>query len=68
MNKKQKVYVKVIPDTSEIDEVLAKAQKLTDYLEKAMELSNSIANSDLNIRISTEINDKSTELASITTV
>ena len=68
MKEAKRVYVKMIPDTSEIDEVLEKAQKLTEYLEKAMELSNSIANSDLNIRISTEINDKSTELASITTV
>lgn len=64
----EKVIVQITPDTTGIDELTEKAKKLRDILEEAMELANSIANVELNIRFSAELKDSSAELASITTL
>ena len=64
----KKYIVQITPDTKCIDELTERAKKLRDMLEEAMELANSIANVDLNIRFSTELKDGSAELARITTL
>ena len=61
-----KIYVRVIPDTSEIDAAIQKAKKLNDLLNEAMETAASIANLKLDIRFRTEVDNKTAEFASIT--
>lgn len=61
----KKAYVKLIPDTSEVDEAMEKAKRITDLINEAMKLSDSIANKDLNLRIVTELNGESAVLARI---
>lgn len=51
---------------SNLDEVAAKAEQLAEHLEKAIELANSIASMNLDLRINTVVDDKTTELARIT--
>ena len=65
--KKGELYIKTVLDTSEIDELTIKTEKLVRLLNEAMELACSIANTELSVRISTESYDQTTELASITT-
>lgn len=67
MESKEKVIVKIVTDTSELDDICAKAERLKIYLQEAMELAHSIASLDLNLRINAVIDDKSTELARVTT-
>ena len=54
-------------DTSALDEVTAKTERLVSYLKEAMELANSIASMDLDLRINAVFDDESTELACIST-
>ena len=62
------VYVKIVPDESPVlDEAFAKAERLRDLMKEAMELASSIANMDLDLRLRAVFDDKSTELARITT-
>ena len=64
----EKAYIEIIPDASPaIDEVCAKAERLRDLMNEAMELASSIANMDLDSRIRAVFDDKATELARITT-
>ena len=67
MDGKEKVIVKIVTDTSELDDICAKAERLKSCLQEAMELSHSIASLDLDLRINAVIDDKSTELARIAT-
>ena len=43
MESKEKVAVKIVTDTSELDEACAKAERLKSCLQEAMELAHSIA-------------------------
>ena len=63
----KEVLIRVSADTTDLDKVTEKAEKLVDLLNEAMELANSIACAELNLRISTVIDGKSTEFACITT-
>lgn len=63
----KKAYVKLIPDTSEVDEAMEKAKRITDLINEAMKLADSIAKKDLNLRIVTELNGESAVLARIAT-
>ncbi|MBP3753586.1 MAG: hypothetical protein J6I66_01870 [Lachnospiraceae bacterium] len=63
----KRAYVGLIPDTSEVDEAMEKAERITDLINEAMKLADSIANTKLNIRISSEFDGNATELACITT-
>ena len=67
MDGKEKVIVKIVTDTSELDDICAKAERLKSCLQEAMELAHSIASLDLDLRINAVIDDKSTELAHVTT-
>lgn len=67
MNEKGKIVIKVTADTAALDEVNNRIEEMTDHLEKAMELANSIASMRLDIRINTVFDDKPTELARVTT-
>ena len=67
MESKEKVVVKIVTDTFELDEVCAKVERLRGCLQEAMELAHSIASLDLDLRIKTVIDGKSTELARVTT-
>ena len=42
MESKEKVAVKIVTDTSELDEACAKAERLKNCLQEAMELAHSI--------------------------
>lgn len=53
-------------DTSELDEVIKKTEQIKKHMEKAMELANSIASMNLDVRVNAVINDKTAELARIT--
>lgn len=63
---KERVVVKIFADTSEMDEVYAKAECLTRCLQEAMEQAHSIASLDLDLRINVVVDGKSTELARVT--
>lgn len=67
MEIKDKIVVKITADTSELDQITEKAERFCKLMNEAMELVNSIANTNLDIRLRTVSDDKSTELASITT-
>lgn len=67
MDNTNEVTIKIKPDTSELDDAINKAKQLNDLLNEAMKLAGSIANTNLNIRISSEFDDNATELACITT-
>lgn len=67
MEIKDKIVVKITADTSELDQITEKAERFYKLMNEAMELVNSIANTNLDIRLRTVSDDKSTELASITT-
>lgn len=60
-------YVRLIPDTKEIDEAIVKAKQLCDLMNQAMELADSITNTDLNVRLNAVFNGQATKLANITT-
>ena len=66
MESKEKVAVKIVTDTSELDEACAKAERLKNCLQEAMELAHSIASLDLDLRINAVIDGKSAELARVT--
>ena len=66
MDGKEKVIVKIVTDTSELDDICAKAERLKSCLQEAMELADSIASLDLDLRINAVIDGKSTELARVT--
>ena len=53
-------------DTSSLDEVEKRIEKMAEHLEKAMELAESINQMRLDLRFDAIINDKPTELASVT--
>ena len=55
MESKEKVVVKIVTDTSELDEACAKAERLKNCLQEAMELAHSIASLDLDLRINAVI-------------
>ena len=61
------VHIKIETDTSEMDEVMRKVEKLRKLMNEAMETANSIAQTKLNIPISAVFDGNATELASITT-
>ena len=67
MDNTNEVTIKIKPDTSELDDAINKAKQLNDLLNEAMKLADSIANANLNIRISSEFDGNATELACITT-
>lgn len=67
MDNTNEVTIKIKPDTSELDDAINKAKQLNDLLNEAMKLAGSIANTNLNIRISSEFDGNATELACITT-
>lgn len=67
MDNTNEVMIKIKPDTSELDDAINKAKQLNDLLNEAMKLAGSIANTNLNIRISSEFDGNATELACITT-
>lgn len=67
MELKDKISVKVIADTSELDQITEKAERFCKLMNEAMELADSIARTNLNIRLSTVSDGKPTELARITT-
>ena len=64
---KDEITVKVAADTSELDQITEKAKRFCKLMNEAMELADSIAHTNLNIRLSTVVDDSATELASITT-
>ena len=66
VNDPKEVLIRVSADTTDLDKVTEKAERLVDLLNEAMELANSIACTELNLRISTVIDDKPTEFACIT--
>lgn len=66
MDDTNEVNIKIKPDTSELDDAINKAKQLNDLLNEAMKLAGSIANTNLNIRISSEFDGNATELACIT--
>lgn len=67
MDNTNEVTIKIKPDTSELDDAINKAKQLNELLNEAMKLAGSIANTNLNIRISSEFDGNATELACITT-
>ena len=64
---KESAYVRIVPDMTELDEAMRKAEALAESLNQAMEIADSIADKDLSVRLSAILNDKTTELARITT-
>lgn len=64
---KDEITVKVTADTSELDQITEKAERFCKLMNEAMEIADSIAHANLNIRLSTIVDDSATELASITT-
>ncbi len=67
MEMKDKKTIKIIVDTSELDQIIEKAERFSNLMNEATELADSIAHTDLNIRLSTVSNGNTAELASITT-
>lgn len=64
---KDKIAVKVTVDTSELDQITEKAERFCKLMNEAMEIVDSIAHTNLDIRIRTVSDGNSAELASITT-
>lgn len=64
--KENGVRVTIKTDTSEMDEVTRKAERLKEIMNEAMELANSIAKIKLNIPISAILDGNATELARVT--
>ena len=64
---KNKMVIKIVPETNDLDQTIGKVEKLNRLLNEAMEIANSIASLNLDLRINAVINDKSTELARIST-
>ena len=62
-----KMIIKIVPETNDLDQTIEKVEKLNGLLNEAMEIANSIASLNLDLRINAIINDKSTELARIST-
>ena len=61
-----KINVK-IGDMSPVRDMLTKAKKINELMNEAMELADSIANTDLDLRVNAIFDGKATELARITT-
>ena len=64
----EKTYnIKLEPDTQSLDETIKQVQRMNNLLKEAMEIAQSIASLQLDLRINAIVNDKSTEFARITT-
>lgn len=64
---KETIGLKIETDTACLDQTIDKIKQMTQLLKEAMEIAKSIALIDLDLRINAVVNDKSTELARITT-